>query len=285
MVYRPQKNAAEILTWCLEQVKSVPYRVTLRWAFYRAMQSRGLIKEDYRTRFKPWVTRARKNFWNGWAPDTLVDDTRVIVKRGFGYETPRDWIDGLRNEECVLDKRLAQPKIIIVCFEAMAMFSQFDHYTKDFFVTLVPFKGDHTIEPKWNLAKYIEYLHEHYGKPVKILYFGDLDLKGKQIPKSAENDIRRWCKVDFEWVRVGLNEEHTKRWTLPDNPKKPGEYQWEALDDEAARELIQGSLERETDRNAIVGVLQREKETTELWRNKGWNGIKTDIFSSEVKGV
>jgi len=263
--YKPTKKVAEILNWCLQKIQSVPYKVSLRWIFYRAVQERGLTKKDYGN-FKKWTARARKNFWNGWRPDTIIDDTREIYWRGFGWPTPEEWFKSFWDRECVLDKWKAQPRIVIVLFEAEAMYRQFEHYASPFHVSLAPFKGDYSIQKKWELAKSIERLSQEYGKPVVLLYFGDLDPKGLQIPESALRDIRAWCNVPFEFRRIGLTKEHVERWKLPENPEKPGEYQWEALPDEAARELIVGALEEVMDVEALRKVEEEEREATEKWR-------------------
>ena len=99
-----------------------------------------------------------------------------------------------------------------------------------------------------------------------ILYFGDLDPKGVQIPLSAKNDITEWVKLSvertdgsapFKWIRCGLNQEHIEQFDLPIDYEKP-RYQWEALSDEQAREIIVGALDKYVDPDAI-----KEKWRTE----------------------
>lgn len=264
MTYTPSLETEKIMTWCLRKIQSIPYRVTLRWIFYQAFQHIGLTKDDY-ARFKGLTSRVRKNFWGGWKPDTLVDDQRNIFYKGGGPETVLDWYKQIRDLDCTLDKRYTQNKIIIICFEAAAMHSQFEYYTKDYYVTLVPFRGDASIEFKWRIAKWIEQLIKKYQKPVKILYFGDLDQKGEEIPENALRDIRKWCLYKFEYAHIGLKKEHVTRWNLPENPEKHG-YQWEALDDDAARELIQGALDKEIDLGAIGIIKEEETEAETGWK-------------------
>jgi hypothetical protein len=50
---------------------------------------------------------------------------------------------------------------------------------------------------------------------------------------------------------------------IPDNPDKPGEYQWEALPDDAAREMIIGAVGRYVDADIIDEV---ERESVEAGR-------------------
>jgi len=76
-------------------------------------------------------------------------------------------------------------------FEAEAMRGQFEYFTKDYRVSLVPFRGDCSVSIKWELAKNLENIYVKYEKPIKILYFGDCDKKGYQILKAALKDSRR----------------------------------------------------------------------------------------------
>lgn len=116
------------------------------------------------------------------------------------------------------------------------MAGQFKHYTKH--ITLRPFGGDCSIFFKSQIAKELEQKHQQYGTPIVVLYFGDLDPKGLQIPKSALKNIRQWVDIDFEFIRCGLNPGDEAAYNIPENPDKPGTYQWEALSDEAAHRLI-----------------------------------------------
>jgi hypothetical protein len=87
------------------------------------------------------------------------------------------------------------------------------------------------------------------------------------IDKSAIKDIRKWCQVPFEIERVGLTLEQVARFeqqgtTVPENPDKPGEYQWEALTDAQAASLI-SSVTDLIDRDAWQRVEEQEEEAAE----------------------
>lgn len=263
--YHPHPRVAEYLAKALNFVKSVPYDTTTRWTFYQMIQFAGLTKQDY-GKFKAWTSRGRKSFHEGWRPDTLVDDTRAVHQRGVGFDTAAQWLEHLKKQRPYFDKIGDQPNVVMVWFEAKAMIGQFKHYTEPYHASLVPFGGDPSIHFKWTLAKLLEKMNEWYdGKPIIVKYFGDLDPKGLTIPESALKDIRAWCSVPFEFERVGLELEHVKRWNLPDNPEKPSQYQWEALPDEGARELIVGALAPLIDTDKIKQVQKREAKVHESW--------------------
>lgn len=261
--YKPTRRVAEILDWCLSRVQAVPYRVTARWLFYRLVQEQGFQKKQYKT-FLKWTSNTRKRFYSGWAPGTLADDTRKAHIRGHGYENAEDWMESFKREQCELDKYVGQEQIVEIWFEAEAMYSQFNYYTSPYHVTLRPFKGDASIDYKWRIAKDLEAL-ARYQKPIIVLYFGDLDPKGLEIPNNALKDIQAWCSTQFQLIRCGINKEHIQECGLVENPEKPGTYQWEALSEEAAEKLILTNLERFWSLGAVQRVEKEEEQATQCW--------------------
>jgi hypothetical protein len=271
MDYNPRANKV-MLARAWEHIQSVPYQVSLRWLFYRLLQD-GICKgkADYK-RFKKPIGNARKNFYEGWRPWTLVDDTRRSHRDWHGYLTVEEWKREIRSHGCVLDPWPEQERYGIIAFEADAMFRQFEHYAPGAF-SLWPFRGDASLEYKYRLAKHIEKAATTYSNPVTVFYFGDLDPKGQSIPENAMRDVKAWCEVDFEFVRGGLNRGDETRFGIPENFENPGEYQWEALTDEGARTLIAETLEGFYDRYADLIISKRENEATQALRD-ALDGIK-----------
>ncbi len=289
MTYRPSPEVSKILVWAREQIDNVPYEVTSRWAFYQVVQVRGVPKRLYRL-FLKWTSRARKAFWNGWNPTTFSDDTREIDVRDGGYETPQEWINHFREEECYLAVASRQENIVLVLFEAAAMKSQFDYYLGPLRVSTAPFRGDASISHKWKIAKRLEALHKaHPEKSITVLYFGDLDPKGLEIPRNAMRDIWSWIRADdlgttlnpkerkgreewsgpggkFRWIRVGLNQDQADALNIAENPEKPGTYQWEALNDEQAGQLILDAVREFWSEDVVREVDEEEQAATKRWQ-------------------
>ena len=281
MPYRPHKKTRKMLDWGLTRVKSVDYRVTARWLFYRyveeVLKPSGLTTKQAKSRYDNFLqilSRARKRFYNGWRPNTLVDDTRKAIQRGFGYFSQEQWLEHFKKESCILDKHVNQEYIVEIWFEAAAMFSQFAFYTKKYYVTLRPFKGDASIDYKWSIAKHLEEILAVYEKPIVILYFGDYDEKGLQIPESALRDIRNWCNTSFIYKRCGINQNQIIKWNLLESFDKEGTYQWEALPEDKAKELIINNVEEYLDYEKIQEIEKRESRITSKW--KKWITDKKD---------
>jgi hypothetical protein len=259
--YLPTARTKWILKHALEYLIAVPYRVTARWLFYRLDQDGTYSgKSDYKNKFLPAITRARKASYGGWAPDTLADDTRTTIWRGNGFTTVKDWVEavGQQGLTCKLDYWDCQSYYVEIWFEAAAMQSQFEYYTEH--ITLRPFKGDPSVDYKWRISEHLSEVAEtRPDQLIVILYFGDYDPKGLQIPESAVRDIREWTMADFEFIRCGLNPEHPALYNIPENFDKPGTYQWEALDDAGAQDLIVNNVKQWVDFDLFEEVAKRAK--------------------------
>lgn len=256
--YNPTPRVKEILNAALKHIQSVPYKVSLRWVFYRILQDGYYSTKEEYSNFKSITSTARKRWYNGWTPDTLSDDTRNISWKGWGYKTEREWIENLK---CSLNKHQTQDYFLLLCFEARAMSDQFSYYTKN--IPLAAFGGDASIPYKWEIAKEIEEAYEQYQKPIVVLYFGDCDTKGEQIKDSAFKDIREWCAAPFKLIYCGLTIEQSKALNLPENPEKKGEYQWESLTDEQAKEIIFENVNNYQNLELYEPIEELEKEILE----------------------
>jgi hypothetical protein len=225
-----------------------------------------------------------------------------IHMRGSGFGSPETWLAKLREElNCPLDRWTSQPAYVEVMFEAAAMSSQFLFYANDN-VPLLAFHGDVSIPAKWDSAERLVRRWRELGVPTRVLYYGDLDPKGLQIPQVAHMHIavfaayamarggppdwheeyKRWL-ADFQFIRVGLNDEEAAEallaqdptlsrnllaphmgesqvadYNIPENPERPGTFQWEALDDAGAQELI-GAVDDHLDLPAFGEITDREE--------------------------
>ncbi len=269
--YRPSLFNRDILEAAIDHIQSVPYNVSLRWVFYRLLQDGYYSKKESYTAWKSLASVARKRSYDRWAPDTLTDETRAIDIRNGGYHDEweaRDLYlhDLAETNPVFLDHFTNQEEVVFICFEARAMHDQFRHYTIR--LDLVPFGGDPSIPLKWKVAKHIEALYDLHMKPIRILYFGDYDKKGLQIADSAIRDVSAWCEVDFELTPCGLTLDQALEFGVPENPDKPGEFQWEALDDDAAGTIIKDAIGRYVDEETMYGVFGMERELTIEFKEK-----------------
>jgi len=257
-----KQQVNELLDKAMVHVKSVPYEVTLRWLFYRLLQEGVDIKDkkDYKN-FTGLLARARHSNRRGWKPNTLIDDTRAIIWNGVNSFNEEEWLKDLKIE---FDKFQNQDYFIIILFEAKAMYRQFAHYTKN--IPLLAFGGDPSIYSKWKVVTGLVGRFIKYGKPIKILYFGDCDKKGNQIYTTAKKHIIKWCKLfdlteeEFEFIYCGLTPEQANALNLLSDPNKPNKYQWEALTDEQAKDIIIRNVKPFQDESKFKVIEKQEKK-------------------------
>lgn len=264
--YTPNAKSREILTRAWEHVQSIPYQATARWLFYRLLQD-GFFgnKKDYHRIFLSMMSRVRHNQWGPWRPDSLVDDRHEAIERGGGFETPTEWVHAVQTQlGCKLSHWHDQENYVELWFEADAMNRQFKCYTDG--ITLCPFGGMPSIPYKYEIAQRLERASEEYGHGIKILYFGDLDQGGMTIPKTSVADIRGWCGVDFDFIRIGINPGDEVKYNIPENFDHPGSYQWEALDDDAAKELITSAVAEHVNLDIVAEVAARAETVTTDFR-------------------
>ena len=243
-------------------MQSVDYSITARWVFYRLLQDGTYSEKKGYKHLLSLLSKARKEFYDGWTPYSIADDTRAPVLmersgyyglhlRGYGFKDEEEWLAAIKEElNCPLDRWASQPVYVEIWFEAAAMQGQFLYYANEN-IPLLAFHGDVSIPEKWRTAERLAQRYFALRKPIHIYYFGDLDTKGLTIPQSAWRDILIWTmallnkaeeglayQAEIQFERVGINEEQVDELGIPDNPERPGTYQWEAIDDDQAYELI-----------------------------------------------
>lgn len=288
MAYNPTRAVASILEVALAEVAAVPYAVTARWVFYRLLQQAILDKKGDYKRLLGYLSKARKQWYGGWQPDTLTDDSRNALVRGSGFRDGEGWARALAEQSsCNLDRWSSQEVYVEIWFEAAAMSAQFEFYANDN-IPLLAFHGDVSIPAKWAAATRLVRRWREMGKPIHVMYYGDLDDKGIQIPLSARDDViqmmvdalfqggtllnsaerseeYREMLANFTFTRVGLNDDQIAQYDVQENPERPGTYQWEGVADDAAEELI-GLANDAVDQDAFDNVSRREDSVTDQFR-------------------
>lgn len=277
--YKPREKTIILLDRAMEHIESVSYRVSLRWLFYRLLQDGFYSKKSDYDSLCALTARIRRMEYGGWHPLTLADETRemehpdhVVVRDRAPVDTEdelNDLIDReieatiwekedleqrLENFECTfeygIDPNYLQAYFSVIMFEARAMTQQFKQYTRGF--TLIPLGGQPSIPFKYNIAQFIEARAlDTYDLPAQVLYFGDLDPAGQLIFETAERDINLWSNLSIDFIWCGLTQDQVTQFGVPENPDIPGHYQWEALTDEQASQIISGALNQYTDETAL----------------------------------
>lgn len=102
-MYSPQAQTKAILDRAWEHVMSVPYRVSARWLFYRLLQDGIYHEKGDASLFSQMIAEARKRYYKGWRPYTLVDESRQAHRTEVGYSDEEAWLDELRGDRRILE--------------------------------------------------------------------------------------------------------------------------------------------------------------------------------------
>jgi hypothetical protein len=195
----------------------------------------------------------------------LADETRKPIYRGEGYESVEAFIRSQARNSVTLSHWLTQDYYLEIWYEARSMTGQFQYYTDK--INLRPMGGQGSIPCKWQAAMDLEDAYSIYDKEIIILYFGDLDYHGKQIIQTVEWDLMDWCSAPFEVVWCGLTMEQVEHYNVPGDPDKGG-YQWVALPDEGARDIIKSAVNRYTRHDGKQEVKYMEATAKVWWKEK-----------------
>ncbi len=110
-----------------------------------------------------------------------IDTTRAISE----WETYINKEEALRglSETFRLNPWESQPRQIMLMCEASGYLGVMEKIASKFLCPYVPAKGDMSVQLKIEIAEYC-------STPTTILYYGDFDKKGMEIPATIESDIR-----------------------------------------------------------------------------------------------
>lgn len=104
-----------------------------------------------------------------------------------------------------------------------------------------------------------------------ILYLGDLDPSGRDIPRQLEESLK-FFNLDVELRWVGINPEHVDKYNLPETPLDP-----EVLGKIHRDPRYPGYMEWLKNEKGIDGEMFAELDA--------WNGVAPDAISDEIRPI
>jgi hypothetical protein len=142
------------------------------------------------------------------AVNDKIEDAKDSIKFWMNYYRKNRWENQLYYPEVFIEKKALQ--------------GVFDRPCKSLSVALGACKGYPSLTFLNDTAKrFIE--AEQQGKIPIILYFGDYDPSGEDIPRSIQENIIKLGCENIEVRRIALMEEQVVEWKLPPAPIKEGD--------------------------------------------------------------
>ena len=210
--------------------------ITIRGLHYRLV-SRGMTNSmTHYSRVKSAMTTARR--------EGLVDyeqfkdhDRETVGSSSYGendvesevessFGSIKYWMNAYSKQ-----RWSNQPKYVEVWIEKKALIGAFERVCSMNRVILAPCKGYPSLTFLNDAAERFK-AAEDSGKEIVILYFGDYDPSGEDIPRSVKENLLNDFNVDVELKRILLMEHQVVEMGLPPAPTKSGDTRagaWDGL--------------------------------------------------------
>ena len=116
------------------------------------------------------------------------------------------------------------------------------------------------------------------GKKPVIIYFGDYDPSGEDIPRSIKNNLLR-LDIDVEVRRIALMEHQVLEWKLPPAPTKDtdtrsakwsgiGQVELDAVKPEMIERLCNNAINDVFDKNLYDELMEEEESERESYKRE-----------------
>lgn len=266
--------------------------VTVRQIYYNLV-SRQIINNnlnEYR-RISEIVSNSR---YAGLIPfNKIVDDTRKAIG-GDSWNSMEEILRAAVNTYKSNWWR-GQKSYIEVWLEKRALFRIFDPIIKDYGVNLCVGGG---YQSDSQIKEGSERFKEHKDQKCVILYFGDLDPSGKDMPRDIKERFHTLL-IDLDVVEVALTKNDVQRFSLPMNPntiregKSRGDSrrEWynreygidygvelDALPPEVIKQKLIASIEYFLDKD----IFEQQKDN-DIRQIRYWNEVITQLFPEYTK--
>jgi hypothetical protein len=263
--------------WILETgipiVKSYNGNLTLRALHYRLV-SKGMTNDT--SHYKKVINAMIEARWYGHVEfDSFMDHERqTLGSTDYSITKVEDEVEMAKRQikswATMYRKNRweNQPFYPEVFIEKKALQGVFEHPCGLWDVALNPCKGYPSLTFQYDAKlRFVNAINQ--GKKPIILYFGDYDCSGEDIPRSLSETLFK-MGVDVEVRRIALMESQVIEWNLPPAPTKEtdtrsatwegiGQVELDAVEPEKIVELLNNSIEEIFDHELYDELLEVEK--------------------------
>lgn len=272
--------------WIIENAKKVlqDYTdgITIRQLHYRLV-ALGMINDT--NHYKRVVGAMTKARW-----DDIVDMSAFVDRERSMYGETEDDEKDLdyeieRGKEQVkawmnaysLNRWSNQDNYIEVWIEKKALQGVFERPCLHKDVGLAPCKGYPSITFLYEASKRFQDAVDN-GKHIIILYFGDFDPSGEDIPRSIKENLGR-LGIDVEVKRMALNQQQIIDMGLPGVPPKRSDSRtrnWDggsvveldAVEPNTLKKMCEDAIESHFDRELYKELKDKESEEKKSYRKE-----------------
>lgn len=262
--------------------------LTLRALHYRLV-SRGMTNSI--NHYKRVVNAMGQARWDGIVDfETFSDHDRDVL--GFTYYNETDVDSQQRVAERQIKNWMAhysknrwenQDYYLEIWIEKKALQGVFEPICNDMDVACAPCKGYPSLTFLYEAAE--RFKIADFTHIPKILYFGDYDPSGEDIPRAIRENLER-LGINVEIDRILLLENQVLAMGLPPAPVKLtdtrtanwdglGQVELDAVEPTLLQNYIREAIERHFDRDKYEDLLELEEQETEIFRANLKEYVKT----------
>jgi len=272
--------------WITENTKNILQQysegITIRQLHYRLVAI-GMTNDT--NHYKRVVNAMTLSRWSGDIPfDAFIDrerqpygkteyeDTILDNEISVGKQQIENWMNFYK-----LNKWADQENYIEVWIEKKALQGVFEKPCDTYGVCLCPCKGYPSITFLNDAFQRFERAKD-YGKELTILYFGDHDPSGEDIPRSIISNLER-MGVEVNIDRVALNPKQIRDMNLPGVPPKEKDTRtknWsggevvecDAIEPRTLANICEKSIRKYFDEDIYDKVKEKEEEEKEEYKRQ-----------------
>lgn len=252
--HRFNGNNPQLINQCdeiLTDLNSRGYSLTLRSLYYQLV-SRNIISNNEReySKLSKLMTDARRAGLIDWSH--IYDGTRQLSENQH-FENPQEILE-TATDSFRLDLWATQPLRVEVWVEKSALLGTLESVCRELDVGLLSCRGNPSATLLHETALRIKRNHRKYNQSTLILYCGDHDATGMNIPESIfrtldANNLNEMFRLE----RLCLNRDQVDRNNLPPNPAKQSDPNYKRY------KAIHGSQSWELDAlppDVLVGIVK-----------------------------
>jgi hypothetical protein len=245
--------------------------------YKRVVAAMEVARWDGRVDFEAFSDRDRAMCGTTKATETVLEDKQDEAKRQVGL-----WMRSYGKNRW--ENQPYYPEILI---EKKALEGVFAKPCAKWDVAVGACKGYPSLTFLYELSERLRDA-QSVGKQPIILYFGDYDPSGEDIPRSIGENLQKFGIYDVEIRRIALMEQQVIEWKLPPAPAKEtdsrtanwdglGQVELDAVKPEKLISMLNDAVNEIFDQDLYDELITQENEERELFQAELKRYVENDL--------
>ena len=245
--------------------------------YKRVVAAMEVARWDGRVDFEAFSDRDRAMCGTTKATETVLEDKQDQAKRQVGL-----WMRSYGKNRW--ENQPYYPEILI---EKKALEGVFAKPCAKWDVAVGACKGYPSLTFLYELSERLRDAQSEGKKPI-ILYFGDYDPSGEDIPRSIGENLQKFGVYNVEIRRIALMEQQVIEWKLPPAPAKEtdsrtanwdglGQVELDAVKPEKLISMLNDAINEIFDQDLYDELITQENEERELFQAELKRYVENDL--------